>query len=128
MQLRILIGGAWDRDASVTKAVSALKATEIFHLDQNAITHYFHSICDAAETGKANEPDGSQSPINKTHARSSSTNSGAPRHTGYSKPPVTLSEVLNQTGRMPYIPVKKITEKHVANVFTYSEFIKINKN
>jgi hypothetical protein len=37
MQLRIWIGGEWNRASSVANAGSAFKAVEILHLDQNAV-------------------------------------------------------------------------------------------
>jgi hypothetical protein len=39
MKLGILIGGAWNRAASIENAVSGFKATVIFPLDQNAISN-----------------------------------------------------------------------------------------
>jgi hypothetical protein len=130
MQLEILIGGTWNRAASVAKAVSAIKATGIFPLDQNAITNQsflLFSICDADETGEATEPDSSQSSVNNSHEHSSSTNSRALHRIGHSKPPLTPSKVLNKTSPVPRIPVKKTTKKQLATVSRSSEFIE-NKN
>jgi hypothetical protein len=49
---------------SVANAVSAIKATGIFPLDQNATSNnHFFSICYAPETGEATEPDCSEPPV-----------------------------------------------------------------
>jgi hypothetical protein len=111
MRFGILIDGAWNRVASVANAVSAFKAIGIFPLDQNAISDNFFSICDAAETGEATEPDCSESPVDNSPEHSSSTNSGALRHIGHPKPPLTPSKVLNKISPVPNISVKKTTKK-----------------
>jgi hypothetical protein len=90
MQLGILIGGAWNRAASVASAVNAFKATGIFPLDHTVIPDHFFSICDAAETGKATEPGSSKLPVNNLSEHSSSANSGAPHHIKHSKPPLAI--------------------------------------
>jgi hypothetical protein len=50
VQLRILIGGAWNRAVSVANSMSAFKATGIFPLD-----HFFSDRV-AFEAGEATEP------------------------------------------------------------------------
>jgi hypothetical protein len=122
MQLGILIGGAWNRAASVASAVNAFKATGIFPLDQTVIPDHLFSICDAAETGKATEPGSSKFPVNNLSEHSSSANSGAPHHIKHSKPPLTPSKMLCNISPLPHIPVKKTTKKQEATVLMSSEF------
>jgi len=103
--------------------LSAFKATGIFPLDHTAIPDHFFSICDAAETGEATEPGSSKSPGKNSPEHSSSENSGAPRHTERSKPPLTPSKMLCNISPLPHIPVKKTTKKQ-ATVLTSSQFIR----
>jgi hypothetical protein len=75
IEREILICGALNSAALLEYATSAFKATEIFLLDQNAISNHFSSICDAAT-----EPDSSESSVSNLPEHSSSTNSAALRH------------------------------------------------
>lgn len=84
----MLIGGVWHRAASVGNTTSPFKPARIFALDQNSNPDHSFSVDDAAETDEARDPDGSESLINNSPERSSSTDSGAPRHTGH---PETLA-------------------------------------
>lgn len=91
----------------------------------------FFSICDASETDETTDADGFDSPFNNSPEHGS-TNLGAPRQIGHSKPPLTSSILLKRISPIPQIPVKESTKKQLATIlrslgFTESKNLKKQK-